>query len=240
MAMEFGKYGKITVGEVTKTAATEGGAIVAGMLGSGVLGKRIEVMVKPGVVPDSPAMDKIIAWTGNNAPKLAAWYMVKKEGEKFLGGYGPDIGKGILASVALDSITRGANDFAPKDTLSIGGIALLGNQTENASSGNMQKVLQENSSLRNQLNGALQRVASATSPVSETPTVTVTPMQTPPPDHDRAYGMMSESPDARREEFGTMEAPIIAERERKFGTMNKAELNFAGETQIASAAYGML
>jgi len=175
MTMEFGRLSKMTVGEVAKTTATEGGAVVAGLLGSGFLGKQVENMVKTGVVPTSSMTDKLLAYAGNNAPKLALYYLLRKEGRKFLGGYEVDMGKGALSSIVLDTIVRAGNEGAPKSLFTLFGYDVLtGSSTNNMTpqmQQNMQKVLQENSSLRQQLNGALQRIASAS------PNVTVTPMQ---------------------------------------------------------------
>lgn len=173
MAMEFGKLSKMSVGEVATGVATEGGAVVAGLLGAGFLGKQIEKYVKV-ATPTSSMMDKALAWAGNNVPKLGLYYVLRKEGGKMLGGYEKDIGKGVLGSVILDTLVRTGNQGAPGTTVKVFGIDLLGEQSNgNVSSQmqqNMQKVLQENSSLRQQLNGAMQRIASAS------PNVTVTPI----------------------------------------------------------------
>lgn len=239
--MEFEKYSKMSVGEVATGVATEGGAVIAGLLGAGVLGKRTEVFIKPSVLSTSTMMDKAIAFVANNGVKVAAYVALKKYSGNVLGKYEADVGKGILGSVVLDTVVRASNGFAPKDMLTIGGINLLGNETSTSSTlqmqDNMQRVLQENSSLRQQLNGAMQRIASAS------PNVTVTPVQTAfPPDHDRQYGMMQTTPEAedRRKNFGAMAPPIQDERNRKYGAMNKAKLNFAGESDSMATAFGML
>lgn len=174
--MEFGKYSKMSVGEVAKSAATEGGAVIAGLIGAGVLGKKIEKLVKPvAVTSASPMLDKAIAWAGNNVPKLGAYYLLRKEGGKMLHGYEVDMGKGVLGSVVLDTLIRFDNNYAPKPAVSLFGIEFLGDKANESVTPqmqqNMQKVLQENSSLRQQLNGAMQRIASAS------PNVIVTPMQ---------------------------------------------------------------
>lgn len=261
--MEFGKYSKMTVSDVAKSAATEGGAVIAGLIGAGVLGKQIEKHVKVATSASS-ATDKFLAWAGNNIPKLGAYYILRKEGGKMLHGYEVDMGKGVLGSVVLDTLVRFDNDYAPKPAVSLFGIEFLG--TANATGNNvapqmqenMQRVLQENSSLRQQLNGALQRVASANT--SPAPIVTVTPLQrtvnappsnvnvTPlqpsvnfPPDHDRRYGMMQTTPEAenRRKNFGAMTPPIEDERNKKYSSM-KAQFNFAGDSQSTATAFGML
>lgn len=244
--MEFGKYSKMTVSDVAKSAATEGGAVIAGLIGAGVLGKQVEKLVKPSVTTASPMLDKAIAWAGNNIPKLGAYYLLRKEGGKMLHGYEVDMGKGVLGSVVLDTLVRFDNNYAPNPSpVKLFGIEFLGAAGATGSNvtpqmqENMQRVLQENSSLRQQLNGALQRVASAS------PNVTVTPLQSAanfPPDHDRQYGMMQTTPEAenRRKNFGAMTPPIEDERNRRYGAMNKAKLNFAGESDNAATAFGML
>ena len=250
MSMEFGKLSKMSVGDVVTGVATEGGAVVAGLIGAGVVGKQIEKMVKVATTTSSMT-DKLLAYVGNNAPKVALYYVLRKEGGKMLGGYEKDMGKGVLGSVVLDTLIRLDNNYAPNPSpVKLFGIEFLGagNVTGSATpqmQQNMQKVLQENSSLRQQLNGALQRIASAS------PNVTVTPIRTaqpqtmyapPPPDHDRAYGMMQTTPEAeeRRKNFGAMTPPIEDERNRRFGAMNKAQLNFAGESDNMATAFGML
>lgn len=175
MAMEFGKISKMSVGEVVTGVATEGGAVVAGLFGAGFVGKQVENMVKKGVVSTSPPMDKLMAYVANNAPKLALYYLARKEGGQYLKGFEKDLGKGMLASVIMDTVLRAGNDFAPKPIFQLFGYDVLGGQSngsvDHQMQQNMQKVLQENSSLRQQLSGAMQRITSVS------PNVIVTPMQ---------------------------------------------------------------
>ena len=247
--MEFGKLKTMSVGEVATTVATEGGAVVAGLVGAGFAGKQFENIVKPGVLPTSPMLDKAIAYLGNNGPKVVLYMLLKGQGERGIGGYGKDMGKGVLGSVVMDTLMRSGNNFAPGTTFKLFGYDIMsGSENTNVTpqmQQNMQKVLQENSSLRQQLNGALQRIASASPNVNVTPIRTAQPQTIyapPPPDHDRAYGMMQTTPESenRREEFGAMTPPIEDERNRNFGQMNKAQLNFAGETDNIASAFGML
>jgi len=178
MAMEFGKYSKMSVGDVAKDIATEGGSVVVGIIGAGILGKQVEKYVK--VVTSSSSMtDKTIAYVGNNLPKVAAYWALGKYGGKMLGGYEKDVGKGILGSVVLDTLVRWDNNYAPMTSpVKLFGIEFLSagsyGNTSIQSSDAMQSVIRENSSLRSQLNSALQRISSAT------PNVTVTPMVSAP------------------------------------------------------------
>lgn len=237
MAMKFGDISKMSVGEVVQGTATEGGAVVAGLFGAGFVGKQVENMLKSGVVPTSPMLDKVMAYVANNAPKLGLYYLVRKEGGAYLHGFDKDLGKGMLASVVLDTVLRANNSFAPTPLFQLFGYDVLtGSKATPQTQANLQKILQENSSLRQQLNSALQKVASAS------PNVTVTAIPPPPPDHDRAYGMMQTTPEGedRRKAYGAMTPPLEAERNRKYGQMTKAQLNFAGETDAVSSVYGFL
>lgn len=245
--MKFGDISKMSVGEVVQGTATEGGAVVAGLFGAGVVGKQIENMLKTGVVPTSPMMDKLMAYAANNAPKLALYYLVRKEGGEYLKGFEKDLGKGMLASVVLDTVVRAGNDFAPKPLFQLFGYDVLGSPsvTTNATpqmQANMQKVLQENSSLRQQLNSALQKVASASPNVTVTPIRSAQPIPPPPPDHDRAYGMMQSTPEGedRRRNYGAMTPPIEDERNRKYSQMSKPKMNFAGDSDSIAQQFGML
>lgn len=233
--MEYGKISSMQVGDVAKGVAYEGGAVIAGLLGAGILGKQVEKFVKV-ATPASTMLDKALAYAGNNVPKIAAYYIVRKEGGKLIGAdLAKDVGKGILGSVVLDTLIRSGNDFAPGTTFKLFGFDVMSESAANAATPqvmeNMQRVLQENSALRQQLNSTLQKLASASQ------------IQTSfPPDHDRQYGMMQSTPEAenRRKNFGAMTPPIEDERNRKYGAMNKAQLNFAGETDTMAATFGML
>ena len=237
--MEFGKLKTMSVNEVVTGVATEGGAVVAGLVGAGFAGKQFENIVKPDVLPTSPALDKAIAYIGNNGPKVVLYMLLRGQGEKGVGGYGKDMGKGVLGSVVMDTLMRSGKNFAPGDTFKLFGYDIMSGSTPPKTQENMQRVLQENGSLRQQLNSALQRIASASPNVNVTPVNTVSNF---PPDHDRQYGMMQSTPEAenRRKEFGAMTSPIEAERNRKYNAMERSKLNFAGETESVASAFGML
>jgi hypothetical protein len=231
--MEFGRLSKVTLGETATTIATEGGSVIAGLFGASILGKQVEKYVgtagSKAVVPTSKMTDKVIAYVANNGPKVAAWYLLKREG-KILGSLEKDIEKGIVASIVLDTVVRAGNSFAPKSLLTIAGFDVLGGVGTNPQlQTNLQQVIQENSALRGQLNQALTKLASAS-------------IAQPPQPHDTRFGMMQTTSEAedRRKNYGAMTPPIEDERNRRFGTMNKAKLNFAGEGESVASAFGML
>lgn len=245
--MEFSGASK-KIGDVTTTALAEGGGVAIGFLGAGIVGKQIEKVIKPNVVKTSPVIDKAIAWAANNVPKVAVWYGIKKV-NKMPGGKPSNLSelmmddakKATIASVVFDTLVRASNGGAPGTTVKLFGIDVLSGQSvaDNTEvttqlQNNLQRLVQENSTLRSQLNQALGKMASA-------PTPTPSPLA-PPADHDRAWSMM-QTPEAveRRKQFGTMEseAPAIAERNKRFSQMSRSQLNFAGDVE-ASSAYGML
>lgn len=272
--MEFGRKFAETTGQVATTAVVEGGGVALGFLGAGATGKYFENTFKKGVTRTSPLSDKIVAWAANVTPKVGVWYLLKKIGPKDprvvkdLGELAiVDAKKASVASIVVDGLMRVSNGGAPGAGFKLFGIDMLTGESGNGNvqqvqqmQGNIQRVIQENSALRGQLNQALQRLATAPAiPAAPAPVITVTQM---PPDHDRAYGMMQTTPEAenrrkayqamdpfvspdgtpRRKEFGTMESvpPAISERNRQFGAMNKADFNFAGESEGVAAAFGML
>ena len=242
MAMEFGNASK-KIGDAVTTALVEGGGVTAGLLGSGFVGKLSENAFKKGVLPTSSATDKVLSYVANNGAKVVLYYAIDKmspgKTSGFLGEMMFEAKKGAVASIVLDTVVRAGNKFAPKSLFSIGGYDVLSGNKVNDTfqpqiQENFQRVLQENGSLRTQLNQALGQLAST--PKLESARY---------PDHDRQYGMMGDGTAEsveRRKQFGAMEseAPIIAERNRKFGTMSKAQLNFAGESDSVAAQFGML
>ena len=249
MTMEFGSLSKVTLGEAVTSAATEGGSVVAGLLGAGFLGKLVEKNLgtagSKNALPTSSITDKGIAWLVNNGPKVGLWYLLKKEG-RVLGGYEKDVEKGIVASVVLDTVVRAGNRFAPKSLLKIGKYDVLsGEEVKEVTTmsevnpqlqANLQQVIQENSSLRGQLNQALGRLASIP---SAQPQITVTPM--PPgvtPHGVTSTGGVQVFPEgfARRREFGVMESPATEERHRKFGYMGNLNVN---TNKSVGAMFGM-
>lgn len=246
MTMKFGEnISKMTVGQVVTTAGLEGGAVVGGLFGAGFIGKMSENLIKKGVVPSSPMSDKALSYIANNLPKVGIWYLFRKESDETKGmfkdyaPYAKDIAKGAIGSLILDTVVRVGNNYAPKSLFTIWGYDVLGNkETINVTpqmQQNMQKVLQENSSLRTQLNSALQRVASAS------PNVTVTPIQQPvrtaaqipppPVDYGREYGTM---PVRGNPKYGTM--PVDETRsQRNFGQMS--DMSIDGTTKSLGSMF---
>jgi len=227
--MEFGKISSMNVGEVLKGTATEGGAVIAGLLGAGILGKQVEKFVKV-ATPTSTMLDKALAYAGNNVPKIAAYYLVRKEGGKLIGAdLAKDVGKGILGSVVLDTLIRSGNSFAPGTTFKLFGYDVMSESAANDATPqmqqNMQKVIQENSSLRQQLNGVLQKLASS----SQTAYI-------PPSDHV-SYGNM---PGVAKQNptYGNMDVNNTPSQKR-YGQMTQTDMSLNGDMVSLGTRYGM-
>jgi hypothetical protein len=246
MAMTF-ETARQKLGQSASTALIEGGAVIGGLFIGGMAGKRVEKVFKSGVTTSSPMQDKILAYVANNATKGLIWYGIKKYVEDPTADARTDMPtamlvdgrKGLMASIALDTFGRITNQFAPKP-FRVWNIDIMGEDASRSNGNvqqlqsNVQRMVQENSSLRSQLNQAMSKLASA-------PTVNVRELA-PPQSHDTRFGMMQSTPEAenRRKNYGAMAPPLIEERERRFGAMNKAGLQFAGETDSVASMYGML
>ena len=155
-----------TLGEVANTLVTEGVGVGAGFIGASTIGRRVEDYMLPTGVDPASLMSKVKGWAYNNVPKLAIWYVIRK--------YVPetpetrtqemlmDAKKAIAGSVVFDSLLRATNHGMPVHDPS--GYKLLGGKGEQVRSAapqaDVQRLIQENSALRTELNKALQRLAA--------------------------------------------------------------------------------
>ena len=157
-----------TLGEVANTLVTEGVGVGAGFIGASTIGRRIEdYMIPAGVSAGDGLTVKVKGWAYNNIPKLLGWYIIRK--------YVPetpetrtqealaDAKKAIAGSVVFDTLLRATNHGVPlRDP---GSYKLLGGKGEDtvrsaAPQADVQRLIQENSALRTELNKALQRLAA--------------------------------------------------------------------------------
>lgn len=202
-----------TLGEVKEALTGEGLGVALGLIGAGFVGRQVQNYVKSDAeVTAAPTITNYAyAWAGNNVPKLAVWYMMRDRASSELM---VDAKKAVAGSVVFDTIMRLFNQGTNPATASVAGYEVLGNggRTQAASgSGDIQRVIQENSALRNELNNALQRLASAGINVSL-------------PD-----------PDTRRRRYGAMEELAPAQsRQKKYGIMGDSGLS------DLTARFGML
>jgi hypothetical protein len=238
-----------TLGEVANTLVTEGVGVGAGFIGASTIGRRIEgyMMGNSDTVPVAYASltEKMKGWAYNNVPKLAIWYVIRK--------YVPetpetrtqealvDAKKAIAGSVVFDSILRATNSGNPVRDPS--GYKLLGGKGDVSPipQADMQRLIQENSALRTELNKALQRLAAPTpapvqvqspapqvhvAPVQPAPVVNIAPIQKAAPaapvvryqPAPAPAPVRTQAPPVVRVEQQQV-PPAVAERDRRFAFM---------------------
>jgi hypothetical protein len=155
-----------TLGEVANTLVSEGVGVGAGFIGASTIGRRIEDYMQPTL--DANSWTSIIkGWSYNNVPKLAIWYVIRKyvpeTPETRTQEMMMDAKKAIAGSVVFDTLLRASNHGVPVHDPS--GYKLLGGKgepirTAAAPQADTQRLIQENSALRTELNKALQRLAA--------------------------------------------------------------------------------
>lgn len=156
-----------TLGEVANTLVTEGVGVGAGFIGASTIGRRIEDYMLPSGVDGTSWSSIFKGWTYNNVPKLAIWYVIRKyipeSPETRTQEMLVDAKKAIAGSVVFDTLLRTTNHGLPVHDPS--SYKLLGGKgepirTAAVPQADMQRLIQENSALRTELNKALQRLAA--------------------------------------------------------------------------------
>ena len=164
-----------TLGEVANTLVSEGVGVGAGFIGASTIGRRVEDYMLTTAQsseladPITPAswMTILKGWSYNNVPKLAIWYVIRKyvpeTPETRTQEMMMDAKKAIAGSVVFDTLLRTTNHGKPVHDPS--GYKLLGGKgepirTAAAPQADTQRLIQENSALRTELNKALQRLAA--------------------------------------------------------------------------------
>ncbi len=138
-----------------ETAVVDGVSVTAGFVSSGFLGNEVEKRVKV-VTESSSWKDKGIAYVANNAPKVAELLVLDMLGS----GHEIDVAKiGIVGNVITDTLVRASNKGVNNGKLF--GYNILDRSVKTgASNTDVQRLIQENSGLRTELNKALQRLAA--------------------------------------------------------------------------------
>lgn len=229
--MDF--IGGINLKEIGNAMVTEGVGVAGGFIGGGILGRQGEnlimgkdpvTQVQIEVLTTDTLSTKIKAYIGNNGPKVAAWYLMRRynAGSETT----KDVTKALMGSVAFDTLLRLANNGVNPAAVYLGDYRILSGQVS-AGGTNVQKLQQENVILKAELNKAV-KLLGASSAGIKVQEVSYAPA--PPP-----YPLTTTAP-ARQEEFGFMEGPKVRARQRDFG--------FAGEsvmsTDRVAKMFGML
>jgi hypothetical protein len=175
--MDWEQLRERTLGEVATSLVTSGAGVAGGFIGAAFVGRQIENALKPGVIATSSLADKVVAWGANNIPKLAIWYLAK--GYAIAPGEAvtptkeaiSDARKAMAGSLVFDTLMRLANNGINPATATVWGWQVLGDgspQTQKSvqtAQADVQRLVQENSALRTELNKALQRLATPPIPV---------------------------------------------------------------------------
>ena len=220
--MNFEELKRLPLGDAVNAVVAEGGATVAGVFGANMIGRRVQAAMSKQdstLTSTSGLTDKLMVWGANNGPKIAAWYLLK--GKSLLGSAQTDVEKGIVTSVALDTLVRLSNGGKNPGSVTIYGYEVLGGdgtaQTAGSgvSSAEVQKLIQENSVLRAELSRT--RAASNVQ-VQQTPVNAVAGID----ERDRKYAFMPGMGVP-----GVTRTPGVDRRQVKYG--------FAGEVSAMSA-----
>jgi len=271
--MDWEQMREKTLGEVGTALASEGLGVTGGFLAAGIVGRQIQDRIKKDAAIVTTT-DKIMAWTANNIPKLGMWYLLKK--------YAPvepgevltpvkeatvDAKKAVAGSIIVDTLIRLSNGGKNTGTISIFGYEVMtGNpdsQKSASSQADTQRLIQENSALRAELNKALQRLAQPplqapapaqqqAAPVAQVvqqapPVIRYQPVTPPVVPHTPA----APAPVHRAEMSEEMASqPIPQERQKRYGFMNyeqapvqerQARYGFMkGEEKDIASMFGML
>lgn len=215
---DYTELGGRTLKDVGQALTGEGLGVALGLLGAGFVGRQVQNRVKTDAeVAAAPTITNYAyAWGGNNIPKLAIWYLLRKYATSEVT---IDAKKAVAGSVVFDTLMRIFNNGQNPATAIVGGYEVLGNGGETihgagagTTANDIQNLIQENSALRGELNKAVDKLAAAGIPIA-----------------------LPDGPVKRRQRFGTMdEEALQTPRQRRFGIMKDS-----GLTDL-TARFGML
>lgn len=167
--MDWEQLSERSLGEVGTALVTEGAGVAGGFVGAAFVGRQFQNYIKP----DADVTDittAALAWAGNNVPKLAIWYLTRgyalEPGEIATPGKEAisDARKAFAGSVVFDTLMRLANGGKNPASVSMYGYQLMGSgqspEAQKSAQADVQRLIQENSALRTELNKALQRLAT--------------------------------------------------------------------------------
>lgn len=216
--MDFSELRRLPLGDALDAVVSEGGATAGGFVIGGGIGRRFQSMVKSDAEVVT-TIDGIKAWGGNNVPKLVAWYFLR--GRPILGTATADVNKGIVTSVAFDTLMRLLNGGKNPATATVLGYEALGendlSSLSKADVATLHKLIQENGQLRAQL--GIKSAEGAYSP--RLPPYVGSALMNPD-ERERKYAFMPGMATP-----GVTKTPGAAHRQTKYG--------FAGETSPMAA-----
>ena len=191
----------------------EGTTTAGGIIAGNVLGIQAENLIFKGSAVESDTMSKKVGhYLLNTATKFLGAHLVSKYGPTGEGTR--NFAHGILGSWGEDTVLRLANNGVNPANISIGGYRIMGMGSEAIPKDSYDRVVQENSVLRGELNKAMQVLSGRQIKALPNPDI-------PGPGGDFKYsGAVSPGVGERQRAYGAMPwTPDVMERERKFGAM---------------------
>lgn len=168
--MDWEQLREKTLGEVSTALVTEGAGVAGGFVGAAFIGRQVQNLIMPDANIAGSITNSVMAWAGNNVPKLAIWYLTRgyalEPGETVTPTKEviSDARKAFAGSVVFDTLMRLANSGANPAQATIMGWQVLGSgpsaEMQKSAQADVQRLIQENSALRTELNKALQRLAT--------------------------------------------------------------------------------
>jgi hypothetical protein len=216
--MDFSELKRVPLGDVATTIIQEGGAVVGGLAVAGVAGRQVEnlVMGATPVTPTSTTFDKGKAWVANNGPKLLLYHLLRGKT-----GALEDVKKGAVTSVAFDTLMRLTNSGVNPASATVMGYQVLGHDHAIGAAGGadpatVQRLVQENATLRAQLNAQVGPMDPRLPPYVGGASAAI-----PPAERERKYAFMQPAIP------GITKPPGTQGRQTKYG--------FAGEVAVMSS-----
>lgn len=237
--MDWEALGESTLTEVTHSLVTDGFGTAGGFLAAGFVGRQLQTLTgqTDDKVTGLMTLESLYAWLANNGPKMAVWYLTK--GYAATSEVVADARKAMMGSVVFDTILRLTNNGINPASVVIPGIGqVLGSGTGGVASSpqDVNRLIQENTALRTELNKALQRLASqpGVQPgmIGQAEGPIVQPLPTPPHVQER------------QKRYGAMQPTNVQERQKKYGSMappREVRYGFVrGSEENIAAMHGML
>ena len=183
--MDWEMLSEKTLGEVGTSLATQGAGVAGGFVGAAFIGRQIQNFVMPDANIAGSITNAATAWAGNNVPKLLIWYFTRKyavepgETASPTGEMVSDARKALAGSVVFDTLMRLTNGGSNPASAKIYDWQVMGSgpspEIQKSQQADVQRLIQENSALRTELNKALQRLA--TQPIAPAPQMVQQPVQ---------------------------------------------------------------
>lgn len=184
--MDWEQLRERTLGEVSTALVTQGAGVAGGFVGAAFVGRQVQNLVKKDA--DIVTMtDKVMAWTANNVPKIAIWYLARgyaiEPGETVtpMKEAISDARKAMAGSVVFDTLMRLANSGVNPASATLWNWQILEGKDQKSVQADTHRLIQENSALRAELNKALQRLATKPTTPTLTPAPTPIPAAIPTP-----------------------------------------------------------